>query len=1026
MPSTSAGLTRNGAGTVAVVIWCLALTTGPSLAVPTDGPWLGEEEPVTVLGPLRPQASEADPKWPQPGIEKTSEIRSQAEANLLTEDATQNPTENELSDDTTTSGNTTGNPSAFRAGANGTADQPEEGMQEHATDPEMRLPGNMRPLHYVIKLQPFVNGNASVQGSMEVELEVLEPAENITLHSDKMQSDMNAVRLVDSDNKKVWIKSIYIDYRQQFLVLNLNSTLEANKRYNLSMSFNYYLLAEPKGVFKTQFKDRAGMLSAVASTLLQPVYARRAFPCFDEPGLKATFDIHIARETHMTAISNMPLLDTTAMEGQDGWVIDRFNTTVPMSTYQVAFVVSELEYLNCTLQRDVQIRVWARPEFLANTAYAQTLVPHLFKYLEDYLGIPYPLPKLDIVTLPSAFPIAFEAWGLIMNYKEDTILYDPATSSLAHKRMLATLLAHELAHQWFGNLVTPFWWTDFWLSEGFASYFATLALRQVEPSWEVEERMVVKTLQEVFRHDALLNHPAVRISTFDLNEPHGAFSRISYQKGESILRMMNAFLTEASFKKGIVNFLLAHKYKTATTDDLWHHLTTAAHQDGTLPGNMTVKMVMDTWTLQVGYPVVTVSRSPDGTAANVSQKLYLARGHFDRGEALDQKWWIPLTHTSKGEADFNRTQDVTWMKDSEESIAVTSLPPKDQWVIFNLRETGYYRVNYDDHNWNLLIRQLRDDHSAISVENQAQMADDAMNLGVAGELSFKVVLDLINALKNTSELNGLVVVSNIEYMNLMMSSTPVYEEFQRFLLSLLAPLYANLGLSDGAPETFEPHAEYPKLVRWACEFGLPDCVARAKSVYKQLMMKPENSSLIPEELKSTVLCTAIARGGPDEWAFAWSRYLKSRGEEKDKYLVALGCTTNSSIRDQYILETLGKSHYLPVTEAIHVLDSLGSHPLGGPTGWSFLQNHWDVVTNTIGEQYFFIKTLLEMATKSFNTEEQRVKVQEFLDGHVDETAKTQVCDPVISQTERNVAWMKRNYDVIAQWLGENGFSDLNI
>ncbi|XP_037790228.1 aminopeptidase N-like [Penaeus monodon] len=184
--------------------------------------------------------------------------------------------------------------------------------------------------------------------------------------------------------------------------------------------------------------------------------------------------------------------------------------------------------------------------------------------------------------------------------------------------------------------------------------------------------------------------------------------------------------------------------------------------------------------------------------------------------------------------------------------------------------------------------------------------------------------------------------------------------------------------------------------------------------------------LIPEILKPTVLCTAIARGGPNEWAFAWSRYLKVPEKEKQKYLVALGCTRDSLIRDQFVTEILGKSQYLPITEAFHVINSLGSHPLEGHTGWSFLQSHWDVVTNTIGEQYYFLKSLIEMATKSFNTEEQRMKVQEFLQLHMLDEAKTQVLDPVISQTEENVAWMHRSYEDISQWLDENGFSDLII
>ncbi|KAK7027940.1 hypothetical protein SK128_026275 [Halocaridina rubra] len=249
------------------------------------------------------------------------------------------------------------------------------------------------------------------------------------------------------------------------------------------------------------------------------------------------------------------------------------------------------------------------------------------------------------------------------------------------------------------------------------------------------EQLVIKEVQSVFGLDSLESSHPISIPVNHPDEISQIFDRISYGKGASIIRMMNHFLTERSFRKGLTNYLDAFKYDNAEQDDLWHYLTLAAHADGTLPRDMTVKAVMDTWTLQMGYPVINIIRSEDGTSASVSQERFLIVKSENSTDDHDYKWWVPLNYASAKDPDFNQTQAMIWMKNSEAEIAISSLPSSNEWVIFNIQETGYYRVNYDSKNWHLLIQQLKTDHEVIHTINRAQIIDDAMDLAKAGELS---------------------------------------------------------------------------------------------------------------------------------------------------------------------------------------------------------------------------------------------------------------------------------------------------
>merc|ERR1719376_197747 len=431
---------------------------------------------------------------------------------------------------------------------------------------DIRLPRSIRPDKYVVRLQPFINGNFTIKGYMEMHFAVLEPTSNVTLHMADILTLNDTVQVTKAGSSTPLdiISSHSYDNLREWYVLSLSSPLERGN-YTVALSFWGLLNDKLKGFYRSQYTDAAGEVTRLATTQFQPTDARRAFPCLDEPALKAVFDVSLARQTNMTAISNMPRLTTRPIPGEPGWVWDHFDMTVPMSTYLLAFVVSDFSHVNSSDGNSVLFRVWTREEALGQSAYSLKIGPPILAWFENYFDIPFPLPKQDMIAIPDFSAGAMENWGLI-TYRETAMLYDPLVSAARNKQRVAVVVSHELAHQWFGDLVTPSWWTDLWLNEGFASYLENLGVDAVEPTWKMEEQFVINDLHSVFSLDCLESSHPISIPVGHPDEISEIFDGISYNKGASIIRMMNHFLGESTLRKGLTNYLRHFSYDSAEQD----------------------------------------------------------------------------------------------------------------------------------------------------------------------------------------------------------------------------------------------------------------------------------------------------------------------------------------------------------------------------------------------------------------------------------------------------------------------------
>ncbi|XP_047482307.1 aminopeptidase N-like isoform X1 [Penaeus chinensis] len=892
---------------------------------------------------------------------------------------------------------------------------------------DVRLPRSVKPLHYKVKLQPLINGNFSILGYVEVEVEVLEATSNLTLHIADIVTKNKTIRLAPSDQVQgpgVGITKHSYDNERQFYIAELGEDLVVGQKYVLSMEFEGYLNDQLHGFYRSTYKAEDGSDRLIASTQFQPTDARRAFPCFDEPGMKATFEVYLGREEGMSSISNMPKFESIPIEGQPGWVWDHFNTSVPMSTYLVAFVISDFSHMNSTANDHVLFRVWARKAAIEQADYALTTGPDILTFFEGYFDVPFPLPKQDMIAIPDFSAGAMENWGLI-TYRETAMLYDPAVSAASNKQRVVVVVAHELAHQWFGNLVTPEWWTDLWLNEGFASFMEFLGVNHSEPSWKMMEQFVTEDLQDVFAIDCLESSHPISIPVGHPDEINEIFDRISYAKGASIIRMMNHFLTEATFRKGLSNYLTDLKYQNAEQDDLWQYLTTAAHDDNTLPADVSVKKIMDTWTLQMGYPVIKVTRSSDGTSATVSQERFLLVKNPNSTDTHDYKWWVPLSYTTETNPDFETTKPQRWMMDTEEQLTISSLPAKDKWVIFNVQETGYYRVNYDAENWNLIIQQLKDNHEALHVINRAQIIDDVLNLARGGQVSYDTALSVNVYLgKEVEFVPWDSALNNLAYLENMFTRSSGYGDLKSYLLDILIPLYNSVGFDDNLNDPHLDQFKRVKALAWACNLGYQDCVDKSQGLFNSWVQNPSNTSLISPNLKSTVYCTGVAEGGEDEWNFAWEQYINSNvATEKSKLLSAMGCTKEVWILSRYLDMAFTEGSGIRKQDASQVFAAVARNDVGRYLAWNFLRDQWQQIADYYGSGFFAIARIIKAATISFNTKLELAELELFKEDHAGQLGTaTRAVDQAIERTENNIKWMDDNYEVIMKWLADNGYS----
>ncbi|XP_019622953.1 PREDICTED: aminopeptidase Ey-like isoform X2 [Branchiostoma belcheri] len=875
-----------------------------------------------------------------------------------------------------------------------------------------RLPSSLVPVHYQIELQPNLDTFTFI-GSEHITIQCLESTDYILLNSRLLNITDGSVSLLTARGETVDVKRWFLYPENEFFVVQAAQILQRGENYVLSVSFSGVLRDDLRGFYRSSYLDHlTGETRHLATTQFSAIDARKAFPCFDEPAMKATFHVTLVHQSEYTALSNMPIRQSEMR--QDGWTADHFDTTVRMSSYLVAFVISNFTYReNVTgLHGNITLKVWARPDAVANgeVDYAIAVASKVLTYYEEYFGIPFPLPKLDMAAIPD-FPFgAMENWGLI-TYRETALLYDPAVSTEANKQRVAVVVAHELGHQWFGNLVTPAWWEDLWLKEGFASTAEYPGVDFVEPTWAMEDQFLIADLHPVFALDSLSTSHPISLPVNHPDEISQIFDTISYSKGASIIRMMSSFLG-SSYTKGIKSYLERYQFANAVQDDLWNSLTEAAQEDGRT--DVQVKEVMDTWTLQMGFPVVTVTRDYSNGRVTATQRHFLYDPEVNVPESpYNYVWQVPLTYTTEEDMNF-ADPPRTWIRDRTEEFPVSVAPTS--WLIANVNQTGYFRVNYDITNWGLLTNFLNSDNfQDIPVATRSSLIDDAFNIAQSGGLSSVIALDLSRYLEREREYLPWASASGaFGYISRMMAGTDSSQHLERYVLNLALPLYNRLGWEDtgGHLERYNRMT----ILSMACNFGYNGCLQNASQKFSE--WKAGRS--VSPNLKGVVYCYGIANGNEDDWNFAWQKYLSTDtvASEKALLLSALACTADQYVLSRYLDWTIDSTK-VRKADALNTIVAISGNKLGKMMVWNFLNQNWGYIFDSYGGSLFGLTGLILGVTEDFNTEEELQQMQEFVSSHPELGTATRAIQQAQERARVNIKWRQQSEDDVAQWLADH-------
>lgn len=864
------------------------------------------------------------------------------------------------------------------------------------------LPRSVVPEHYAIELKPYIfPPNFTFEGSVAINIKCLEETNNVTVHINGIEVQKETVKLEGDGVPK--IKDFEHDEKRQFFIIKLDGSLNIGK-YVISMKFRGTLNDQLVGFYRSSYETSTGEKRWLATTQFQPTDARRAFPCFDEPALKATFDVTLVRPRNMTAISNMPKNKTE--DRDDGWEAVTFQRTVPMSTYLLAFIICDYESISSS-----NMKVWTREEALKTAEYALETGTVIIKYFEEFFNISYPLPKMDMISIPDFGAGAMENWGLI-TFRETSLLYDPKISSARNKQRIAAVVSHELAHQWFGNLVTPKWWDDLWLNEGFASFVENLGVQKKHPDWEMNQQFVVDDLQEVFELDSLKSSHPISVPVNNPDEINEIFDSISYGKGASIIRMMNYFLGNDTFRRGLTNYLRNKSYSNAVQDDLWKFLTDA--QNVPNEEKVDVKIVMDSWTLQTGYPVVTLTRDYTTDKATVTQMRFL----LDATNSQESYFWeIPVTYTDGSKPDWD-TKTKLWLHKTNGTIS--NLPSESHWVILNIQQVGYYRANYDLKNWKLLINQLQNDHKVIHVINRAQILDDALDLAKAGLLDYDLALNTTLYLSKEEEyVPWEAAMHSLSYLDLMLCRSTIYGKWKQYIIQQLEPLYNLLGWNEDVNnESILKQYLRINVLSWMCKHNYLPCVEEAKKRFRMWQNNSANMDIIPPNFRSIVYSTAIRHGNQEEWDFAWDQYKKAKiASEKDKLMKALACSREPWLLSRYLEWCLNSSSGIRKQDGSYAFRSVATNLYGRDIAFNYLRDKWDKVYKIYGKSFFAFRNLFIAVTSSLNTQFELDQLKTFYEDHKNDLGTAnRAFKQSLETTQANVLWMTKNFDTIKNWL----------
>ena len=861
------------------------------------------------------------------------------------------------------------------------------------------LPNDVRPTRYNLALAPDLDA-FTFAGQVSIDVEILEPTSSVVLNSADIVVQSCSLTLADGSERSA--AGIEYDEGEETVAFDFGAELPAGSA-RLDIAFTGELNDRLRGFYRSGYTGADGRERMMATTQFEPTDARRAFPCWDEPSLKATFAVTLDIPADLVAVSNMP----TESEQPDGAgrKTVRFAETPIMSTYLLAFVVGDLKSVERRADSGTLIRVWATSGKEEQGLYALETSIKLLDYFNDYFGIPFPLPKLDHLAIPDFAAGAMENWGAI-TYREVALLVDEQNSSTLTRQIVAAIISHEMAHMWFGDLVTMAWWSDLWLNESFASWMGDKAVDSLFPEWEMWTQFVTSDTNTALSLDGLKSSHPIEQEVNNAAEIGELFDAISYSKGGSILRMLEHFLGADTFQRGLHDYLTTHAYANARTADLWSALADASGQP--------VAEIMDSWVKQTGYPAldVAIDRQDDGVEVRLAQRRFvyediesLPRTGYGGGPQDDPTLWhVPFSVRSASVA-----EPVTELvSESEADVRLTTESP-DEWVKVNPSQTGFYRVKYEREELERLIAPIRD--LELPAIDRLGVQNDAYALARAGHVPATDFLRVAEAYANETDASVCAdLASNLGGIDRLLWDAPYYDRFREFALDIFRPIGAGVGWdeSDGeGPRT-------PLLRSTALgQLGGYGDEATLREATRRLGLYVDDPANVRPDIRSIVFSMAARQGDGATYESLWELERNAPSQEEQvRLLAALTQFEQPALVRDALERSLGDE--VRTQDTITMVVRASGTRVGRDLTWEFVKDNWGEFDRRYGEGGFQIMRLVSI-TSGFTTPERLEDVVRFFRDNPTPSADMSIRQS-LERVRLNIAWLDRNAAELAGYF----------
>jgi aminopeptidase N len=776
-----------------------------------------------------------------------------------------------------------------------------------------KLPKTIRPTEYAIWIQPDVQ-KLTFAGRETIKLNVEQPIREIIFNA--LEITISEARL---DDKVVPNSAIKLDKEKELVTIAATDELPVGE-HKLDLTFTGKINQFGRGLFYGKYQEQGtGAKKIFLGTQFEATDARRFFPCWDEPSFRAVFQLTTVVPANWMAVSNMPV--ATEKKVEDGREVS-FEPTPSMSSYLNVFCAGEFDAIESE-EEGVKLRIITTKGKAESGRYALESTAKILRYYNDYFGVPYPLPKLDQLAIPGGFGGAMENWGGI-TYYETALLFDPKNSSVATKQRVFEVIAHEVAHQWFGDLVTMAWWDNLWLNEGFASWMGTKCTAHFNPQWEVwlqkdrprdPARRIGIPKEQAMAGDARATTHPIQQKVATEAEANNAFDDITYKKGQSFLRMLESFLGEEAFRDGIRRYMQAHKYSNSTTADLWNALSASQKPVGEIAAG---------WTEQPGFPVVSVKRETNDSVS-LTQKRFLIPPRDDDNTL----WKIPLTYFVDGAG-----SPATLLM--EEKTATLPDIAADRALKLNVEGAGNYRAAYDDASWKLLLATL----PGMNVPDKVNLLSDAWAFVQDGEKPLAFYAELANRVPPDTALGLREQIINVcNFIDHLLIDTPERQEFRGYARRLLRPTLDTLTTQPKSGEPATASRLRASLIQELGLLGDADIMKLCRQNYDAFLKSP--ASLSPD-LRPPTFAVAMRYGDAAVWERLHQLGLKTTSaEEKQNFYDALAFTTDPVLIKKTLAISL--TDELPTSRAISVVSKVARESDRPDLAWEFAKANMKVL-----------------------------------------------------------------------------------